>query len=191
MSIFSFFNKNKEKSDANISFYEEEVDQHQYILTGTPRNFSALKTNDIVLKIWLPESIKVALNEMTSYTDTSNSDFIRQTLFTYLYGRYDLMASIEKGEHDFALNGSIKFSKQASPPNDEVKNRTPELGKNTYDIKVWISTKMKDDIQALADKSELKLSHFIREVLISNFFGHSYLSERNELINFRIEFGKD
>lgn len=47
---------------------------------------------------------------------------------------------------------------------------------------------MNEDLQKLADKTGLKLSHFIHEILISNLFGHTYLSEREEMISFRIEF---
>jgi len=179
MSFFSFLHNNKEHYLADAEF------EHKLIITGTTRDYSALKTNDVALKIWLPESVNIAIKEMSSYTNTTNSDLIRQTLFTYLYGRYDLMASIEKGEHDFALNSPPVFSRR-----ENSENRTPELGKNTYDEKVWIAKKMKNDLQELADKTDLALSHFIREILISNLFGHTYLYERNEMINFRVEFDK-
>ncbi|WP_198265694.1 hypothetical protein [sulfur-oxidizing endosymbiont of Gigantopelta aegis] len=141
-----------------------------------------MKKYEVALKIWLPETVKLALIEMCSFADASLSDIIRQTLFTYLYGRYDLMHSIEKGEHDFSFNASVKYSK-VSTKSDKV-----ELGKNAFDVKVWIAIKMKNDLQQLADKTGLKLSEFIREILISNLFGLTYLPEHDEMILLRIEF---
>ncbi|MCP3850191.1 MAG: hypothetical protein GY694_08155, partial [Gammaproteobacteria bacterium] len=42
--------------------------------------------------------------------DSTLLDIIRQTLIIYLYGRYDLMALVERGEHDFTLNANKMFS---------------------------------------------------------------------------------
>ena len=50
---------------------------------------------------------------------------------------------------------------------------------------------MKEDLQEFAYQTNLKLSHFIREILISNLFGHTYLPERDEMFNFRIEFEEE
>jgi len=95
------------------------------------------------------------------------------------------MSLIEKGEYDFALSAPVKFSKvdRKTPRNKHI----TEMGKNMFDVKVWIAEKMKNDLQELADKTELTLSEFIREILISNLFGHTYLPEHDEMILFRIE----
>jgi len=163
MSILSFLKKNKKK------------------ISGTTRDYSTLNTYDKKLKVWLPEIAKTALNEMSDSNNISISDLIRQALFVYLYGRYDISASIEEGEHDFTM-GKIAFSRTP-----EFNNRTSDAGKNTYDVKVMIASQMKDDLQELADKARIKLSEFIREVLISSLFGHTYLSERDEMLSFRIK----
>jgi len=150
-------------------------------ITGTGRIYNTIDTYDTALKFWLPEVMKTALIEMCRYANTSSSDIIRQTLFTYLYGRYDLFGLIERGHKEFALSSSVLFSKSG-----KSENKTPELGKNTEDVKVWIAKKMKDDLQLLADKANLRLSHFVREILISNLFGHTYLPERKEIALFEM-----
>jgi len=170
MSIFSFLKKN------NLQIESE------FIISGTTRDYSTFNHYDKCLKVWLPEAVKITLDEMSEFSETPISDIIRRSLYIYLYGQYDLMSSIEKGRDEFAMKGSVAMS--ASP---EYFNRTAELGKNNYDVKVWIAMKMKRDLQNLADKSGLKLSEFTREILISNLFGHTYLSERDEMVNFRIE----
>jgi len=175
----------------NLLFKKQEIahkesteqEMPECIITGTGRNYNTLDTYDTALKFWLPEVMKTALIEMCGHANTTRSDIIRQTLFTYLYGRYDLFGLIEKGDSRFALTAPVKilFSRAAS-----TENRTPELGKNTEDVKVWIAKQMKDDLQLLADKTGLSLSHFIREILISNLFGHTYLPERKEIELFKM-----
>ncbi len=59
--------------------------------------------------IWLPEIVRNPLEEMCSYVDSTLLDIIRQTLIIYLYGRYDLMALVERGEHDFTLNANKMY----------------------------------------------------------------------------------
>ena len=156
------------------------------VITGTNRDYTQVKKYDISIKIWLPEIVRNSLNEMCKYIDTNLSDIIRQTLFLYLYGRYDLMSLVEKGEHDFTLNANIMFS-LSEPTKTKYINRTSELGKNMYGIKVSISSKMKEDLLILAEKLGLTLSVFIREILISNLFGHTYLHEREELLALYVE----
>ncbi len=188
MSLFSFlFKKTNFEPDLDKSDFADS-EEHYYSITGTNRDFSSVKTYDIALKIWLPEATKIALQEMCSFVDTTMSDIIRQTLFTYLYGRYDLMASIERGEQDFNLSHPIRFSRSGGKSSN---NNSPELGKNRYDVKVWIATRMKNDLQLLADKADVTLSEFVREILISNLFGHTYFPERNELLLLTIEFEID
>jgi len=143
-------------------------------ITGTGRDYSVLDTYDTALKFWLPEAMEIALTEMCNYACTTRSDIIRQTLFTYLYGRYDLFGMVESGNTEFALKTPVLYSKSGT-----AKNKTSELGKNTEDVKVWIAKQMKDDLQTLADKHDLTLSHFIRETLISHLFGHIYLPEHS------------
>jgi len=81
------------------------------------------------------------------------------------------------------------FSRRAPEPGEEVKepNIMRDLGKNIEDLKVWIPKRMKEDIQALADKASLTLSEMIREIIISTLFGHTYLTARNELMQIKIE----
>ncbi|MDP2399720.1 MAG: hypothetical protein Q8M53_15355 [Burkholderiales bacterium] len=56
------------------------------------------------------------------------------------------------------------------------------LGKNFLNYKVWMPTLLRDDAARLADHAGIKLSHFIREVLISTYMGHLRLPERDEML---------
>jgi len=129
------------------------------------------------------------LDELCLSFNTSRSDLIRQTLFSYLYGRYDLIGHIERHDQHYKLRGTVRFSRTQSTATDAVKEPDimQDLGKNTEDLKVWIPLKMKEDIQVLADKASISLSAMIREIIISTLFGHTYLSARKALLQLEIE----
>jgi len=175
MGLLSIF---RDKTKDNKISTAVPVEKTLYI-TGTNREYASLNDYDVVLKFWLPEALDQILSEMCNYADTTRSDIIRQTLFLYLYGRYDLFGMHEKDDLRFALTAPIKFSRTASS--------TPELGKNTEDVRVGIARKMKNDLQLLAEKKGIKLSQFIREILISNFLGHVYLPERDDVEDIKVE----
>jgi len=160
----------------------------------TDRDYTdLLETGDVAIKFWLPDLVGIMLNQSCEFADTTRSDFIRQNLFIYLYGRYDLMGLLEQRKHYYRLDppSHIMFSRSAAPKNDTVSEPEPDilqdLGKNTEDLKVWIPVKMKEDIQKLADKASISLSEMIREIIISTLFGHTYLSARKELMQMEIK----
>jgi len=163
-------------------------------ITMTDRDYAdLLETGDIAIKFWLPDLVGIMLNQSCKFANTTRSDFIRQNLFIYLYGRYDLMGLLEQRNHYYRLDppSRIMFSKSAAPKNDTVSEPEPDimqdLGKNTEDLKVWIPVRMKEDIQKLADKASISLSEMIWEIIISTLFGHTYLSARKELMQMEIE----
>jgi len=97
---------------------------------------------------------------------------------------------IERKDFNYQLTRPVLFSKRRVTPSEdsvEEPDIMQDLGKNTEDLKVWIPRKMKEDIQALADKASISLSEMIREILISMLFGHTYLSSRKELMQMEIE----
>jgi len=163
-------------------------------ITMTDRDYvDLLETGDVALKFWLPDLVGIMLDQSCKFANTTRSDFIRQNLFIYLYGRYDLMGLLEQRNHYYRLDppSRIMFSRSAAPKSDTVSEPEPDimqdLGKNTEDLKVWIPVRMKEDIQKLADKASISLSEMIREIIISSLFGHTYLSARKELMQMEIE----
>jgi hypothetical protein len=163
-------------------------------ITMTDRDYAdLLETGDVALKFWLPDLVGIMLDQSCKFANTTRSDFIRQNLFIYLYGRYDLMGLLEQRNHYYRLDppSRMMFSRSAAPKSDTVSEPEPDimqdLGKNTEDLKVWIPVKMKEDIQKLADKASISLSEMIREIIISTLFGHTYLSARKELMQMEIE----
>ncbi len=172
---------------------DEAGEEPTYTITQTGRDYSnLLEYGDVAIKFWLPELMDTVLTESCSFFNTSRSDLIRQSLFAYLYGRYDLIGLIERKDSHYQLTRPVLFSKsRGTPVEDAVGEPEPDvmrdLEKNTQGLKVWIPGKMKEDIQALADKASISLSEMIREIVISMLFGHTYLSARKELMQMEIE----
>jgi len=170
----------------------EAEDEPTYSITQTDRDYSdLLEYGDVAIKFWLPELMDTILSECCSFFYTSRSDLIRQTLFAYLYGRYDLLGLLERKDHHYELSRPVMFSRGPAPETESVAEPEPDLmhdlGKNTEDLKVWIPLKMKEDIQGLADKASVSLSEMIREIIISTLIGHTYLAARKELLQMEIE----
>lgn len=152
-------------------------------ITQTDRDYSELITRgDMAIKFWLPELMGTILDESCAMLETTRSDLIRHTLFTYLYGRYDWLGMFERRETHYQLNREPQVFYQGAIP-----NVTRDMGKNTADLKVWIPRKLKEDIQNLADKADISLSEMIREIIISTMIGHTYLANRGELLQMKIE----
>lgn len=177
----------RRKGRPNNSQESLSEDNPEYMITGTDRDHSSiLDRDDVAIKIWLPELMGAILEEICDYMNASRSDIIRQTLFTYLYGRYDWLAILERKENSVPLKTSsgLKFSVSSSPSKPDMMR---DMGKNTEDLKVWVPNKVKEDIQNLAQQANISISEMIREIIISTMIGHTYLSARKELLQMNIE----
>lgn len=139
------------------------------------RNFDQLKECDVALKFWLPEYVERMIDRMCRFQDTSASDLIRQILFIHLYGRYDLFGLIERQDETYNLQTreKVRFSLRPNTFEEEVAISIEEKNKrNIADVKVWVPSKMKDDIRQLAQKAGKKPSVYVRELIIIHLFGH-------------------
>jgi len=151
-------------------------------MTGTDRDYTdLLQQGDVALRFWLPELIGRVLDEMCTELNTTRSDLIRQTLFTYLYGRYDLLVMKRKDEKSYQLNPPYSYSAREPDIRSNMDN------KNIEDLKVWIPDRMKVDLQKIAEPAGLSLSETIREIIISSLIGHTNLPSRKEMLQLKVE----
>lgn len=121
----------------------------------------------------MPEPLDEILRQLGDHGFASRSALIRDALFLYAYGQY-VYAQMKAEEEGFFYDNGVRYSC--------TRSRTPELGKNSINYKVWLPAKLREDMQSLADLAGMKLSHFVREVLISAFMGHLRLPERETLL---------
>lgn len=156
--------------------------RREHAISMTGRDYGNLDGDQVVLKFWLPESIENMVDELSSKFNTSNSDSYRQMLFVHLYGRYDLTGLLERQDYRFTLNSLPLFTRNISDtepgPDNEV---PPTQEKNVADAKVWMPRKMKDDLQILATRNNMKLSKYVRTVVVRQLTGHLHCDETDEL----------
>lgn len=129
----------------------------------------------VALKVWLPERVDDYLRQIAEHESTSRSSLIRDGLFIFTYGRFAYLQMREARDGLF-------YTDPNPPMYSRSRNRAPHLGKNSVNYKVWLPQALKNDLQLLATKANLTLSHFVREVLISHFLGHLELPTRQELL---------
>lgn len=146
-----------------------------------------LLANNTTLRIWLPEPLRLAMDQVTQYLDTTLSKYLREFFVVYLYGNHALIDMFKnqtgifyqppkenKSDNDFDVP---MFSRVRSV------EFIPGLGKNIVPLKIFLNSQIKSDLQLLADKSEMALSQFVREILVSHFLGHTVWPERQQMLN--------
>lgn len=147
-----------------------------------------LQDNDAQLRIWLPEPLRNAMDQVTRHLDTTLSKYLREYFVVYLYGNHAL---VDMHNHQTGIF-------YQSPPTETSasddfnrpmfsRSRTsefiPGLGKNIVPFKIFLNSQVKSDLQTLAAQSGITLSHFVREILVSHFLGHTVWPERQQMLN--------
>jgi len=150
-------------------------------------DFRDLCNHDSALKFWLPEAANEALDEMANRANISMSESLRQLFAAHCYGIYAYQLMIDRNPSIFRDPARPMFSRaSAAPPPGKKRVDTywvPELGKNVMPVKVWIPTRIRSDLQMLADHVEIKLSQYVREIVIARLLGHGTLPLRPKMLN--------
>lgn len=139
----------------------------QHIITLSYRDYSEFERNDAIIKFWIPETIEKKIDEATDLLDTSLSDFVRQVLFIHLYGRHDLLGLYERKCGIYSPAREVRYSVA-----QRIDMPVLPAEKKIADVKIWLPSKMKSDLQTLADRSKMKLSPYVRLVLHTHLLGN-------------------
>lgn len=150
-------------------------------------DFREFTQNDVAVKFWVPEPVAEALEDLRERDGVSMSQLIRQYLIVHCYGLYAIRLMLEANPHlfkDREVDSEIRFSRAAQPDNKKRVDTyfVPELGKNVAPFKLWIPKRLRDDLQILANHVGLKLSQYLREIIISRLLGHGTLPLRPEML---------
>lgn len=143
-----------------------------------------LSKNDSQLRVYVPTTVYLALEDMTTTYCVDTSTYLREFFIVYLYGAHELeRMRVDKSglfyepppinEPNSSASDSVMFSRSAG------NQLSDELGKNVEQIKIFLPIRIKTDLQTQADLAKLKLSHFVREILIAHLLGHAYLKNQN------------
>ena len=136
-------------------------------MTTTLATNRAGTTEQATLTFWIPERIDALLSEQEHHYGRSRSETLRAVLRHYLYG---LCGDAE--------STPVPPPPAARPSRGQWGGRLPGLGKNIVEAKLSLSRRWRDDLAALAAEAGITLSHFAREVVVTQLLGHAYLSAR-------------
>lgn len=167
-----------------MSFWKKDKKQEVRSESSTRYSVSrSLKSDDafaafrsdtqVSMKVWLPVPVDTALKQITDISYQSRSEYIREALFVYAYGRHTFEQMKLQDDGLFYVEPAESRALFSRSP-----NRAPALGKNSINYKVWLPAKLRDDLSTLASEAGITLSHFVREALISALLGHRTLPER-------------
>jgi hypothetical protein len=136
------------------------------------RGINDLTRNEAVLRLWLPEPLKRAMDEAIEVMGVPASKYLREFFVVYLYGAHELlrMKAEKTGLYyvppPTSSNGAL-CSRAA------VVDCIPGLGKNIVPAKIYIPQKIKADLELLSNHADVPLLRFTRELLVSHFLGHT------------------
>lgn len=145
------------------------------------RGLLDLSVNDQVIRCWIPESGETAMKEVSTQTGMTATKYLREFLVVHLYGMHELLKMQEEKTGLYYEPPPVPY---VDDPHRIKRSRAPAvecipgLGKNIVPLKIRLPKRIKDDLQLLADRVGVPLSQFIREILISHFFGQAFWPER-------------
>jgi hypothetical protein len=180
-----FANNDAEKAGSNSESTRKPM-AFTEIVAGMG-DYSDLGVHDVALKFWLPEPAEKALAELAELNGMSMSESLRQFFVLHCYGLYAFTIMTNAIPRLFRDGERAKFSKKDTeddPPNSKriTTYWVPELGKNVAPVKLWIPQRLRKDLQVLADHVGIKLSQYLREIVISRLLGHGTLPKRPEIL---------
>ena len=138
----------------------------------TGRDYGFLTDDPVPLKIWLPEAAETLIERDAARQGITKAALIGQLLFAHLYGSHDL--------HDQLSRQAPWLSQRPRAVASRSPSYRPELGKNIADVRLFIPSRMRIELQALATASGLKLSAYARQVILDEWFGLAPLDQDAE-----------
>jgi hypothetical protein len=196
--------KNREASSELQPAAELSTEEHRRpmsldALIDSMGSVDDLRDHDAALKFWLPEPAMDMLNEIRDLSGDSMSSFLRRFLAVHIYGLYafHLMERNHPGLfkepvfQDVGIRFSLRMPAEvvaldeckAEPRKRVTTYWVPELGKNIESIKLWLPKRMKEELGFLAAHSGLRLSEYVREIVIARLLGHGALPMRPSMFD--------
>ena len=135
--------------------------------------------NQTPIKLWLPEKLLNALDVLCAHHDATRPDVLRALFFEHAFGRVELVY-LDRRAHK-AREDPNKPRVMFSNPRTKLEGMTTAravnqqfLGKATEDIKLFLPTPLKIEIEALAAGAGKKLSDYLRGVLARVLLGERH-----------------
>lgn len=141
---------------------------------------SDFSLNDSPIKLWLPDKLLNAVDVLCAQYDASRPDVLRALLFEHAFGRVELAHLERRVER----SGPDEPMVQYSPPRlmdgetataREINQRF--LGKATQDIKLFLPTALRLELETLAHGARKPLSDYLRGVLARVLLGERFFQQ--------------
>lgn len=136
-------------------------------------NFSL---NDASIKLWLPEKLVAGIDVLCDQHDASRPDVLRWILFEHVFGRIEFSHLHRRAKNPPTMPESrvICSPRRAYSGPSEREVNARHLGKATEDLKLFLPSRLKRDLQAMADGLRQPLSDYLRAVLTRHLLGEIF-----------------
>jgi hypothetical protein len=151
-------------------------------LAPPPGDWDGMNIDNTSVKIWIPEPLDDCLTALSMRFEQSKSDLARNGLMIHLHGRLvfeQLVANrlwrlTRRIEHEdttkYSMEGiNVKLEDSPRPAFIQA------FGKNTFDLKVWMPTKLKENLGLLAIDSRQTGSEYMRRALTAYYLGRTIM----------------
>ena len=143
-------------------------------------DYAAFADNGARIKIWVPEILDQALNQLSVDHDESKPDVLRALLFEHAYGRLALEGLIAwKRRQDGGIFRESVLPYGTTPPRTAF---VELFGKSTEDISLDLPRPLKDTLVSLATHDGMGLSDYVRKTLVRMLLGEKRHQQWREAI---------
>lgn len=145
----------------------------------TEINFDEFASNNDYIKVWLPDRLVTVINRLSANYGSSRPDVIKTILFRHVYG-IAAFESFSAWKINIHQQEAYKLRTSDQTSSDQVKfspmrSQSIEfIGKSTENLKVWLPTKLKVDVEQLAATRGLGVSDYARMVLVKDLLGERF-----------------
>ena len=140
-------------------------------------DYQAFMQNDAYIKLWLPERLARAIDYLCAHNDASRPDVLRALLFEHIYGRVELEAlgawsREEEARRQHAQGRATDTGLMRSPAQ---RAEIEYLGKSVENFKLHLPLPLKGALSALAQRTNLGISNYVRRQLVRSLLGEREL----------------
>lgn len=161
---------------------------------GTQPDLGAAEwdSDDVSMKVWLPEEIEQMVGHLAQHFQSANSDVVRNLLICHLVGRLGYDEAVKSNAWRPVRRGSDfevpSFSRSGDAqdalfPRSAPARRTAFIaahGKSTEAFRFWLPQPMKSLLRELALAQELRLSEYVRRVVAEALTGvHGAIQQKS------------
>lgn len=135
-------------------------------------DFSQYSSNGAYIKVWLPERIETALDQLSVDQRSSRPDILRAILFQHVYGALACEQFLEwKRKQDEQRFYQPAVPDLEAPLFSRGRASMDALGKSTSNLKFWLPAMLKDDLAGIAAANGLGISDYVRLTLARVLLG--------------------